>query len=230
LCPSDGFSSGGTDGLGKCNYKFSNGDYCGWWGDPTTRGPFEVWSLYPDWPTWYQGGVVGFSAISDGTSNTLAMSERAIAAPGTEGQIRTAVATNQTAAINYDGTSSPIACMALRGVSGRYADGVATGNWGRGSYSWGWQGRNTEISTIMPPNAPSCSVYAEDWNAVMWAPTSYHPAGVNGVFLDGSVRFIRETIDTGNLAVRPPTSGPSPYGVWGALGSKNGREPISSDF
>jgi hypothetical protein len=42
---------------------------------------------------------------------------------------------------------------------------------------------------------------------------------------DGSVRFISETIDTNNLALTHPGSGPSPYGVWGALGSKAGGEP-----
>ncbi len=223
LCPSDGQSSGGTEGsVGRCNYHFSNGDYFGWWGDPTTRGPFEVWALYADWPAWYQGGVTAFAGLTDGTSNTIAMSERAIPGPTTAGSIRTDVAVNQSTAVNYSGTSSPIACMATRGDNNRYA--VASGNWGQGSYSFGWQGRNTEISTVMPPNAPSCSIYAEDWNSVMWTATSYHPTGVVVVLMDGSVRFVTDSIDTGNLALPPVASGPSPYGVWGALGSKNGGE------
>ena len=77
----------------------------------------------------------------------------------------------------------------------------------------------------MPPNAPSCSVYAEDWNSVMWAATSYHPGGVNAVFLDGSVRFISETIDTGNLALPPVSSGPSPYGVWARWVPRTAAKP-----
>ncbi|MCU0961312.1 MAG: DUF1559 domain-containing protein [Pirellulaceae bacterium] len=229
LCPSDG-NARTAEGIGRCSYHFSNGDYFGWWGDPTTRGPFEVWSLYPDWPNWYQGGVVGFAAITDGTSNTIAMLERAVPAPGTERSIRAAVAVNQTGAVNYSGTSSPILCKALVGRSGNYQDGVATGNWAAGTYSFGWPGRNTEIATVLGPNSPSCSIYAEDWNSVMWSASSYHPSGVNGVFCDGSVRFIRDSIDTGNTALPPVASGPSPYGVWGALGSKNGREPVPSDF
>jgi hypothetical protein len=47
---------------------------------------------------------------------------------------------------------------------------------------------------------------------------------------DGSVRFVSSNIDTGNLAVPAPaaTSGvPSPFGVWGALGSKAGGETVS---
>ena len=43
---------------------------------------------------------------------------------------------------------------------------------------------------------------------------SYHPGGVNGLFGDGSVHFLKETID-GN--------------VWRALGSVNSGEIISAD-
>ncbi|NLX55322.1 MAG: DUF1559 domain-containing protein [Planctomycetaceae bacterium] len=227
LCPSDSESSASGEGqLGKCSYHFSNGDYAGWWGNPTTRGPFELWSLYADWPSWYQGGLISISGMTDGTSNTLAMSERGIPGSGTARSLRAAVAVNQPSAF-----SSPIACLALTGNGVNYLDSVATGNWGQGSYSFGWQGRNAEISTIMPPNGPSCAIYADDWNAVMWAATSYHPTGVLTVFMDGSVRFIANTIDTGNLALPPVSSGPSRYGVWGALGSKNGGEVIENlDF
>ncbi len=41
---------------------------------------------------------------------------------------------------------------------------------------------------------------------------------------DGSVRFISDSIDTGNQAVFQGNTGPSMYGVWGALGSINGGE------
>ncbi len=55
---------------------------------------------------------------------------------------------------------------------------------------------------------------------------SYHPGGVNVVMADGSIHFISETIDTGDLTAPQPISGqPSPYGVWGALGSRDGGEP-----
>ena len=56
---------------------------------------------------------------------------------------------------------------------------------------------------------------------------SYHPGGVNVLRADGSVSFISETIDTGNLAAASVTNGASPYGLWGALGSKNGGEVVS---
>lgn len=53
--------------------------------------------------------------------------------------------------------------------------------------------------------------------------------GVNGLMADGSVHFFSETIDTGNLVTDAPasnSSNPSPFGVWGRLGSKSGGEPV----
>ncbi len=45
--------------------------------------------------------------------------------------------------------------------------------------------------------------------------------------LDGSVHFISETIDSGDLTQGLVQSGKSPYGVWGALGSRNGGESVA---
>lgn len=52
--------------------------------------------------------------------------------------------------------------------------------------------------------------------------------------LSGSVKFVYEEIDTGDLSLPPPTYASqkadreSPYGVWGALGTRNGVEVISA--
>jgi len=226
LCPSDGNGKGdNTTAIGRCSYHMSNGDYAGWWGDPTCRGPFDEWILYDSWVGWFTGGLQSFASITDGTSNTIALSERGIPVASTAKTITTDVATNVLGPFSgYGGTTGPITCMATRGSGNRYPDSLPTANFTQGNYSFGWAGRNTEISTIMPPNGPSCAVFGDDWNAVMWSPTSYHPGGVNAAFLDGSVRFISDTIDTGNLNLPTVSSGPSPYGVWGALGSRNGGE------
>ena len=223
ICPSDGQGSS-SGGVGRSSYHLSNGDYAGWWGDPTTRGPFEVWALYPDWTSWYSGGPKGFASLTDGLSNTLALAERAIPGSG-GGRLVSAVATNQPTAF-----TSPITCMALKGTGGQYANSVATADWGPGNFSFGWPGRNAEIATILPPNSPSCAIYGDDWNAVMFSATSYHTGGVGGVLMDGSVRFIGSSIDTGNLSLPPVANGKSPYGVWGALGSVRGDEVVPGDF
>ncbi len=57
--------------------------------------------------------------------------------------------------------------------------------------------------------------------------SSYHPGGVNGVWFDGSVRFVSETINAGTALNPPAKTGISPYGVWGATGSFNGGESVA---
>jgi len=43
---------------------------------------------------------------------------------------------------------------------------------------------------------------------------------------DGAVRFISENIDTGDISASQAATGKSPYGIWGALGSKSGGETL----
>jgi len=63
---------------------------------------------------------------------------------------------------------------------------------------------------------------------MMVAASSYHTGGVNVTIGDGSVQFISDTINSGTLTdTTTPTSGPSPFGVWGAMGSINGGENVT---
>ncbi|NNJ27799.1 DUF1559 domain-containing protein [Alienimonas chondri] len=92
----------------------------------------------------------------------------------------------------------------------------------------------TGFNTILPPNGPSCNAMSATWEAFVtgrgiWSAGSYHPGIVQVVLCDGSVKSISETIDTGNLSANNPVKGRSPYGVWGALGSRAGGETVT-DF
>jgi hypothetical protein len=83
----------------------------------------------------------------------------------------------------------------------------------------------TGFTTVLPPNSPSCSHgAAAEESFGIYSPQSNHPGGVNGVRFDGSVQFVPDTIDFNGGTAGQVTSGISPYGVWGALGSPNGGE------
>ena len=45
--------------------------------------------------------------------------------------------------------------------------------------------------------------------------------------MDGSVRFVSDSVDTGNTSLPPVVIGASPYGVWGAMGTAAGGEVAS---
>jgi len=73
----------------------------------------------------------------------------------------------------------------------------------------------------------------------MVSPSSNHTGGVNASIGDGSVHFISDTISCGRLDLKLGEdqgytggqtryfTGPSTYGVWGALGSREGGESVT---
>jgi prepilin-type N-terminal cleavage/methylation domain-containing protein/prepilin-type processing-associated H-X9-DG protein len=69
-----------------------------------------------------------------------------------------------------------------------------------------------------PNNPPKllapCAYTAACWSTEDYAARSYHPGGVNAAFADGSVKFIRNSIN---------------LGVWQSLASINAGEVISAD-
>jgi prepilin-type processing-associated H-X9-DG protein len=95
-----------------------------------------------------------------------------------------------------------------------------------------WQDANpmyVSFNTVFPPNAASCADGGINGDSVhlVIPPASRHTGGVNVTLCDGSVRFVGNNIDTGNLNARQTISGPSMYGAWGALGSRSGGEVAS---
>ena len=165
------------------------------------------------------------ASITDGTSNTIALAERQRPSDIAGKGMVTAIAATPA-------TMVPLVCRAT--FNGRkYLDptGVFTGDTSVGYRGLGGNVYFAAMTTILPPNSASCYI-AEGGISVhltngIWSAGSEHTGGIQIAMADGSVRFISDSIDTGNLSIVAPTlaSGvSSPYGVWGALGTRNAGE------
>jgi len=219
-CPSD--SPKFNTARGYSNYAFCVGDIVnGNLNATTSNGLFCLRTCY------------GTRDVTDGTSNTIAFSERVAANFGIGGlgtpSIREGTLTN-IAAI----TTNPGACLAAAApiVSGGfYTNGSAV----KGKFSSVWQdgqSENVAFLTVLAPNNVSCTNDTNgnaDSGSPLLSASSLHAGGVNCLMADGAVKFISDSIDTGNLGVAATFGGKSPYGVWGALGTRAGGETVG-DF
>lgn len=234
-CPSEAGQggSGVNDGFdftkfGRTNYAFCLGDtgqnVNQWDAGRQVRGMF-----------FFQSSL-GLRDCTDGSSNTILMGEIGVSnGDGTKTDI-----VGQVADGVYQGNkgvpwviTQPSACMAM--VSGNAY--IATANvhslrgnrWADGCPS------STGFQTILPPNGPSCDESGWDAGSGTYSAGSRHPGGVNVLMGDGSVKFASSNIDTGNLASpdvyttgTTSVGGQSPYGVWGALGTRGAGETASN--
>lgn len=209
LCPSDFPPDTTITTIGQNNYVFCAGDGTSdlYWNVTGYPGLCQVRGLFGP-HTW-----IDMSQVTDGLSNTIAMGEVVRPPAGN------AFGRNTTLS-----TSSPSACLATWSGSMYYNDTALLARDRSLGTRWtdGRPGYNL-FNTILAPNGPVCNGQT---GASILTAGSRHPGGANAVMGDGSVRFINQTIDTGNVAVAPPGpgAGKSPYGVWGALGSKDGGD------
>lgn len=202
--------------LGKTSYNFSTGDTTASYNDTTCRGPFTNYKGY------------NFSAVLDGLSNTVAMGERAIGSKvtATPGKVKGGIAASNSSIGSSAANNQPIICLSALGTNGLYTPTTTTISVAGTVWATAFASM-TGLTTILPPNGPSCMLAATDYaNRTYSTASSFHPGGVHVVKCDGSVAFITDSIDTGNLALGGVTQGLSPYGVWGALGSKDGSETV----
>jgi len=198
------------------------------------------------------------ATVRDGASNTLALSETGVIDYAGSRNVKAGALAMRDAPIGVWFTT-PLECIAVAWPPGstdrrQYGGVVRTESMnnaddGRPSDYAGYRGSsfvwadpvNQAFLAMLPPNGPNCleSTHPDGRGSRNWAmvsASSYHPGGVNVGLVDGSVRFITETITTDLSGYRPgPVAGtdrntyadPSPYGVWGAMATIAGNENVS---
>ena len=206
----------------------SNSRYPAQQGDLTRRTLFH----------WYKRSDI--SSIKDGLSNTIIISE-AVSGDYNDERIRGSAAAYAGFDVTSDWKHDYGLCMNIRrgdtyAYDGRLNEGGTIvphatprcGNWLDALPVY------TGFQTILPPNSPSCIKYQREGVQVgVFSATSYHMGGVNSGMADGSVRFASDSIDCAGVPNRTeagrdamPTA--SRFGVWGAMGTPNGGESLSS--
>jgi hypothetical protein len=224
LCPSDENGRLLGRGSARSSIVVSIGD--GFGVDGGGRRGMVGWSGASG-TSWAQVYEKTFDTITDGASNTCLCSEvvssRVIGSTNIIGGVRSA-----SGSIEGGGGAKPTWCMnnARSATNPNQLVSAASDIW-RGSRAFDTPLTYVLFNTIMPPNAPACARTNNDYTWGLYPPQSNHSGGVNCGVVDGSVRFVNDTVDTGTPPL-PDTvhnyKGISTFGVWGAFGSINGDE------
>jgi hypothetical protein len=191
VCPSD------LDRLasrwGKLNYRTCNGST---WTGRLGHGMFG------------QGSHVSPAQVSDGLSNTAAISERVRGSGSPAANDLLSDLFDKPSVWTETAFRDWCAALSPAEVKPLYRDVNGGKTWLEGNMNW------TRYNHLLPPGGHSCKNGSTWDGGVVMTATSHHPGAVNLLLGDGSVRFIKVTI-----AAR----------VWSALGTIQGGESISAD-
>jgi len=195
------------------------------------------------------------AGAADGTSNTIAISE--IATISITGSLNLKGGAIHGMAMGGEGrgfhNGIETDCMNRRDPNARgMMLGTASTDVRRGHFGFSGRAADSSFHTALPPNSPSCQSgnSRDSWG--VYSASSNHAGGVNVGFFDGHGRFISDTVNWKSTWVTstwvPEThagrtqgtegsvgqpgqrmsGGPSDFGVWGALGSRDGGESSAS--
>jgi prepilin-type N-terminal cleavage/methylation domain-containing protein/prepilin-type processing-associated H-X9-DG protein len=224
-CPSDNnqlfaISSLAALGVPSATWSATKGNYAVNWGN-TDDGQ---WTSSGSFPSYYRASPFGvnqaltgpqtvkYASVTDGLSNTHFISELL---QGTNDDLRGTIWVDDACAGAYMTRFTPNGNQDILQVTGVWAgnginnvDNVPGGNPGAGTSPAG----AGQLCDTQPVQQLACANSTE--GGAYCGARSRHPGGVNSLFGDGSVHFLKNSIN--------PTT-------WVALGTINGGEVLSSD-
>ncbi|MBQ9874020.1 MAG: DUF1559 domain-containing protein [Thermoguttaceae bacterium] len=230
-CPSDS-SAKAPSYLNKAQA----GSYPGCYGDATVSVTESGKNKRGFFPGGYGGSTPGcpnlicntMASMTDGTSNTIAIGEQVVGSEGSSQRVKGGTV--------IWGGGSPNSCQAMvKTDDNRIYNTTNVLGDSRGSVHTDGRPCTMGFQTILPPNSANCTTNAHNgWGWGILSASSNHAGGVNALRADGSVAFYSDTIDCGNnlgdsaYGGADPV-GKSPFGVWGALGSRDGGESLNNN-
>lgn len=190
LCPSDSLNRRGD--YGPTNYRTNRG--------PCTGCPEQGGGAF----AFFNRGITPLASFTDGTSNTIALSEKPVGTPSGYSPFRDWVKPFvSTPALEPDEWAAVCARLDLPEA------GIVTSS-GRSWLAGG--SAYTDFFTALPPNSriPDCGSW-HHFHSGLFTARSYHPGGVNAAMADGSVHWFGD----GTSLM-----------VWRALGTRAGGEVV----
>lgn len=206
-------------------------NYVGNWGGPGSIKTFTGMIIDNPWGDLTNAAgtfAIGTESVTDGVSNTAMFSERLVGLAGNpvvhpdsssdakRGIFPAGVAV--TINVGNPATSQALlaACKSLPITTNSTYSSLFGFNW---TLAWPWRYAPNRYNHVGTPNTLSCTAsnsFDPNWGSAQDSlpPTSNHSGGVNVCMGDGSVKFIKDTVNVQ---------------TWWALGSRDCGEVISAD-
>ena len=255
-CPSDPGIS--PPGMARTNYAANIGDSTDWvnwgfwrWQNNTWNQGHIAQANASNRGFFYNRKTTKFRDVLDGLSNTIAAAE--IATGLGDRDIRTdpyygigwnAIHNNPSSCADNGTLIDPNRPKFWDPSVGNTNPGLRNNNWKRG-FRWADSVPvYTSITTILPPNREVCMGGGGDFDTGVEPPSSRHQGGAHVLMGDGAVIFITDSVEAGdsrhpvvriNGAINTQYPGSvagskSPYGLWGALGTRANGETIEEQL
>ena len=224
LCPSDSCQPTDTMGTSRPAPQSYAGN-AGW--TPDTSGPSAgarlgrhngfIGLADPVGRAGWHVGPIASAAVSDGLSHTVAVAERRIPRASDPDDVEAMYGEPEsTRSYCAGGSGSSRTLHAWQRYCGSvsFPDPAWTVYPGRAWIS-GWGHAGGTYMQVMPINSRSCHIYGGEGDGnILITPGSLHAGGLNSLFGDGSVRFIKSSVA---------------LPVWWAIGTRDGAELVGAD-